>query len=310
MAGHSHGIDWNSGGRLERVRDLIIAGNTSKKAAEILTKEWGVHVTKAMIDGLRQRYDIPNYFIEERTDVKYYESDTLPMDNYMISCDDHSPYFNALYQNRLLMIAQFFGIKKHIKVGDLIDQSYIKSWAPKEGEKQSTLDEEIEQSEPLIKALDYFDRVYLVRGNHEGRVTRATDAKIQAKHILLIFGQRIHEKIEYTPYDKLFIGDKWMVVHPKSYSQVSGSTAVRLAEKFQRNVLNAHGHFSAFRYTRSGEHLGVDLGGMFNIHKIGYINLSTTTHPAWNNGFAMLRNGKAWLFNESTDWDFWGRQGR
>jgi len=223
----------------------------------------------------------------------------------MISCDDHSPYHSALYENRLLMIAEFFEIKKHIKVGDLVNQDYASHWPKMEGENRGTLDENIQQSEPLFKALDYFDEIYQVRGNHEDRVTRITDARVQAKHILQLFGQKIYNKVKYTPYDKVFIGDEWMAVHPKSYSQISGSTAVRMCEKFHRHVFNAHGHFVALRWDRSGKYMGIDLGGLFDARKIPYINLSTTTHPQWNNGFAMLRNEKIWLFNESTDWDFW-----
>lgn len=304
--GHSVGLEWNDF-RLGRLSEILSGGHTSKEAAGILTQEWGVDVTKQMVDNIRARYDVLNYFVKESPNIKIYKSDTLPMDDYIISCDDHSPYFSVLYENRLLMIAEFFGIKKHIKVGDLVDQNYAKKWPRKEGEQDLGLDEEIAESEPLFKALDYFEEIYLVRGNHEDRINRMTDAKIQGRHILELFGKRIYDKIQYTPYDKAFIGDEWMVVHPKSYSQISGNTAIRLAEKYHRHVLNAHGHFVALRYDRSGEYMGIDLGGLFDTEKMAYINLQTTTHPAWNSGFAMLRKGKIWLFNESTDWGFWSR---
>jgi len=306
--GYAHGVHWNDPKRLFRVKQLFEEGCIVREIARILTQEWGQTISADMITKVKARYEPLNWYIEEnKNTVKFYESDTLPMDDYMIACDDHSPHFSALYENRLLSIAEFFGIKKRIIVGDLITQDYASHWAKEEGEERLTLDGDIQQSEPLFKSLDYFDEIYLVRGNHEDRINRITDARIQGKHILKLFGERIHHKFKYTPYDKVFIGDEWVAVHPKSYSQISGSTAVRLAEKFHRHVLNAHGHFTALRWDRSGKYMGIDLGGMFDVRKIPYINLRTTTHPAWNNGFAMLRKGKIWLWNESTDWDFWGR---
>ena len=304
------GINWQDPKYLTRLRDLIVEGKTNKQAAEILTKEWSEQVTAIAIENARKRHlsNLENYIEENENALKFYDADTLPMDDYMISCDDHSPYFSALWENRLLSIAEFFGIRKHIKVGDLINQDYASHWPKQEGEGRGTLDEDIQQSEPLFKALDYFDEIYLVRGNHEDRITRMTDAKVQGRHILKLFGERIHQKFQYTPYDKVFIGDEWMAVHPKSYSQISGSTAIRLAEKYRRHVLNAHGHFVALRWDRSGQNMGADLGGLFDIRKIPYINLTTTTHPTWNNGFAMLKDGWPWFWNNSTNWGFWERQ--
>lgn len=307
--GRSHGLEWEDPKKLLRLKELFEKGYSRKKIAEILTQEWGVHVTVDMVAKAKERYEPFDFYIEENIDtVKFYESDTLPMGNYMVGCDDHSPYHSVLYENRFLMIAKLFGIKTRIEVGDLINQDYASHWPKLEGGTNRNIDEEIAQAEPLFKALDYFDEIYLVQGNHESRVTRITEGRIQGKHILKIFGQKIHDKFKYTPYDKIFIGDEFMAVHPKSYSQISASTAVRLAEKYHRHVLNAHGHFIALRYDRSGKYMGIDLGGLFDSRKIDYINLQTTTHPAWNQGFGMIYRGKFWHFHEGTDWDFWDKQ--
>ena len=101
------------------------------------------------------------------------------------------------------------------------------------------------------------------------------------------------------------IGSKWMLFHPKSYSQISTSVGKRLAEKFHRNIINTHGHVIGSTYDRSGKFLVVDLGCMLDKRKMGYINLQTTTHPVWQNGFGMLYNGHFYHFTEETDWNFW-----
>jgi len=80
---------------------------------------------------------------------------------------------------------------------------------------------------------------------------------------------------------------------------------VRLAEKTHRHVLNAHGHFMAMRYDRSAKFMCCDIGGMFDIKKIDYICKKTTTHPTWNNGFAVIMDGGIELIH-SGNLGVWG----
>ena len=279
MGGHTSGINW----RLHKVRlaELVARGNTTHEISKILTEELGIPVSYEAVGHAKCRYGVMKHIMTKDEGIKLYNVDTIPDGNYMISCDYHSPSHSEEWINRLLMIADKHEIKEHIIVGDLFDMDFAKSWYDDES---TTLDEEVEKVDPVIKALDYFDMNYLVMGNHEKRVGWSTDSKIQARHIFGLFGKEIWEKkFKLTTYDKVKIGEKWLLVHPKSYSQISGSVAVRLAEKYHRHILNSHGHFVALRYDRSGKYMGIDLGGMFDRRKVGYINKTTTTHPVWVN---------------------------
>ena len=51
--------------------------------------------------------------------------------------------------------------------------------------------------------------------------------------------------------------------------------------------------------------MGIDIGGMFDQRKIAYVNLLTTTHPAWENGFVVILNGHAYQFHQETDFGWW-----
>jgi len=121
-----------------------------------------------------------------------------------------------------------------------------------------------------------------------------------------VFGMnRYDHKIVYSEYDKIAIEDKYLIMHPKSYSQISGAVGKRMAEKYHMHLLHAHGHFSMLAWDRSGKYLCVDLGGLFDTNKIEYTSIKTTTHPCWNNSFGMIRNGKFTLFHQETDWSYW-----
>ena len=307
--GHTHGFNWTEKA-LDRLRELVSKGLINPEIAEIMSKEFNAEMTPVAVQNARNRHALLKNLISIDKEIDRYEEPQLKDDNYMISCDYHSPYHSEIYINRLLQIADKFKIRKNVIVGDLFDMDFAK-WAlfkqaKNKGEQESTLDKEIAHVEPVIQALDYFDKNELVMGNHEFRVDRMTGGTIQSRHLMKLFwGDDFARKITVSPYDKMKIGDDWLVVHPGSYSQISGSVAVRLTEKYHRNILNAHGHFVALRFDRSSEYMGIDLGGMFDIQKVEYINKKTTTHPFWNNGFGMIYNGKFYHFHKNSDWDYW-----
>lgn len=302
MGGHTCGFNW-AGKPNERLKELSIMGFGVRLIAEILSGEFNYEVTIKMVEQAKYRLGAHHFMLEHDKSIKVFKELSLPMDNYMVSCDYHAPYHNEMWINLLLAVAEKFGVRKNIVIGDLFEFHFIMHHYT---ELSRSLDKEVMQVQPVINTLEYFDMNYVVQGNHENRVGRGTNGLIQAKHLFKLFGGDAWEKkFKYSTYDKLNIGDDWMVVHPGSYSQVSGSVAVRLAEKFVKNVINSHGHFVAMRYTRDGKHRGIDLGGMFDRSRVDYINLKTTTHPIWNNGFGMMYNGHFYHFHDGTDWDWW-----
>lgn len=289
----------------EMLTVLKIKGYSTKEISNILSDNFGVEIDIPSTSNKLDRMGLRN-LVERNPAMTIYKAEELPMGDYLISADYHSPFYSELWVNRLLTVAQKTGIDRHIIVGDLFDCDWAKSHPSTDGEIRPGLDGEAECSDPLIKALlTQFNETYLVCGNHETRAARNI-AKVQFKHIAGFLGLDLAKQgFMFTEKDHLFVGNDWMVVHPKSYSQVSGAVGVRLAEKYHRNILTAHGHFAAERVDRSGDFVEVDLGGMFDTKKIGYINLTTTTHPDWNNGFVMFRNGHHHRFTKWTDFTPW-----
>jgi hypothetical protein len=304
--GHAHGFMWNAD-VMHDVRDMKISGLSFSQIADKVNAAYpGAAVSRDSAKGAWMRYHSTLDLMERREDVPTYITPELPDDDYMVSCDYHAPYHSELWINRLLMIADKFKIKKHIIIGDLFDMSFASFYRAKDGEKRPSLDEESNACAPVFRALDYFDQNILINGNHEARIGNLTDSKIEARHLFGYFGAEVWEKkFKYYTQAQMDIGKEWTLVHPDSYSQVSASVAVRLAEKFHRNVINAHGHFCAMRFDRSGKYICIDGGGMFDRDRVAYIHTKPTTHPFWNNSFVVLKNGKPFLFHDLTDWHYW-----
>lgn len=300
--GYSHGFIWTKEA-MDDLWDLIVSGHTMMQSSQILSKKYNYEISYGAIHSTLQRKGLNANTMVNKNEAKVYQNLTIPMDNYMISCDHHAPYYSAEWMNRLLMVAEKHKIRKHIIAGDLYDFNFISLFP---AEEPKDLDQEAKESEQSYKIVDYFDKVYLIQGNHERRIGNQTEGRIRSRHILSVFGlEKYMAKIVYSLYDRIQIEDKYVVVHPKSYSQISTAVSKRMAEKFHAHILNAHGHFVGLTYDRSGRYMCVDLGGCFDTTKIEYCSMRTTTHPVWNNGFGMIKNGKFTLFHRETDWGQW-----
>jgi hypothetical protein len=284
----------------ERLRKLKASGLQAKQiAAEI-----GVSV-HCIDNALRRHGAIPAGTLEENLDIPIFNGDLkLPMDDYIITCDYHSPYYSVAWHNRSLQIAERFGIKKLVVIGDLVDFGFASRYYS--DHKPGIADEADENKRLIQSLLAQFEEIVVVKGNHEDRLGRQTNGLIQARYLFELWsGPEYGKRFKYSLYDKLTIGDEWLCVHPRSYSRVSMGVARLLAAKYHKNIINTHGHFLGYAYDISGQYLAIDLGGMFDMQKIEYMNIKSTTHPFWNPGFGMLKNGYFHLFDSRTDWDFW-----
>jgi hypothetical protein len=291
--------------QLKFVRDGYLMGKTIDAICIGLLEHYGCQLSYDAVQAKRKRLfgSTANFILEKSTEIRQFSTMNVPDGNYMLTCDYHAPFFSELWVNRLLGIARKFHIKKNIIIGDFFDFDFATPWLP--GADQRKFKEEMSHVQPLINAMTYFDKNYLVVGNHERRIGLLTAGRIRAEHMFGAIGGRIwNDKMEVTALDKLEIGDKWLAVHPKSYSMISTTIPRRLAEKYGRHIISTHGHFCGMAFDKSGKLLCVDLGGLFDATKVAYINEVTTIHPFWNNGFGMLRNGKFWLFSDMTDWDY------
>ena len=285
---------------LKKLVELIADEATAPEIAKVFNQ------STSCIENAIHRYGRkPRGTIPDDVAVPVFRGDLkLPMDDYIITADYHSPYYSIPWHNRSLAVAERFGIKKLIVIGDLVDFGFASFFY---ADHKPGIEDEADENKRLIQSLlAQFEEIVVVKGNHEDRLGRQTNGIIQARYLFELWaGPEYGKRFRYSLYDKLTIGDEWLCVHPKSYSQKAGIASRALCSKFLKNILNTHGHHVGWNYDPSGKFLAVDLGGMFDPDKIEYMNVKTTTHPVWNQGFGMLRNGYFHLFDERTDWDFW-----
>lgn len=286
---------------VNRLRELRLNGISYSDCANVMLTEFGESFTYSQIEQAIKRYGLNRLLEQDGRAVKYHPT-VLPMGDYSVCSDIHAPFHSELWMNRFLFMSQKFHIKNAIVIGDLLDCQFASKWY---SDDPRTLDAEVDLVRPVMEGLDIFEKIYWCRGNHEQRIGLMTDGTIQLKHLGRLFGGDVWDKkISYSRYDKFYIEGAWILVHPKSYRQTVVSVARDLASKYHRNIINTHGHFVGMGYDKSGKYLCVDLGGLFDTTKVDYYALDTTTHPAWGNGFGILKNGKFWHFTENSDWEY------
>ena len=282
------------------MREMVAAGCAARDIAAAFEQP-----VQCIDNAIRRHGKVPVGMLNENFDIPIFKGDLkLPMDDFIITCDYHSPYYSVAWHNRSLQIAERFGIKKLIVIGDLVELGFAAYFYS--DDKPSIEDEEGENKRLIQSMLIHFEQVYLVKGNHENRLGRNTNGIIKAQTLLKEWaGPEYGKRFVFSLYDKLTIGGEWLCVHPKSYSQKAGIASRQLCSKYLKNIINTHGHHVGRNFDPSGKFLAIDLGGMFDPDKFEYMNMKTTTHPIWNPGFGMLKNGYFYLFDSRTDWDFW-----
>jgi hypothetical protein len=215
---------------------------------------------------------------------------TINADKMVLCSDSQIPFHDRGVWTRICEVARERKITTLVHVGDLVDcQSFAKqdplavpvNWA----------DEAQSASDLLVEIANVFDRIIMLCGNHEYRIVKLL--KGQAPFSAIMRGWECFDIVPEGVLDiedlpVAWLGDWGMVCHPAAYSQTSGAVAVKLAEKYHKDVYMGHDHFLSMRFDRSGKHKAISLGCCCDEGLMDYKQFSVTCHPVWNKGFVVV----------------------
>ena len=272
------------------VKDIAILVGCSEQVASYHLKD-----TKPLSDMLDMLPDYPGEMLQ------------IPDRPCALTADWHAPYFSALWLRRLLAVSKSLTVRDLAIVGDLTDLSWISHYLRKDGRGGLSNDFDI-----VLRLLDQllraYDDVWWIYGNHEDRFPAALHgqdpmlaiAKFATRHS----GGRLHTSNART----MLLGAAWRLEHPKTFSRDAARVAAKAAAIYHKNIACGHAHHFGFSYDVSGQYLGIDLGGMFDLNKQEYLfNTGITDLPAWVPGFWVYSGGKVRPFeNALVDWSDFG----
>jgi hypothetical protein len=227
-----------------------------------------------------------------------------------LTSDWHTPYFSTLWLQRLLAVCSKLKVRDLAIVGDFTDLSWISHYMRKEQRGGGLNKDMTIILQTLSLLLSFFDDVWWSYGNHEDRLPQALHGQdmLEAAATGMAKAQG-KGRLHMTDMATMLLGDKWRLEHPKTFSRDGAKVAAAAAAIYHRNIACGHAHHFGFKYDVSGNYIGIDLGGMFDLEKQEYLyKTGITTLPAWNPGFWVYqRGGKVLPFeNALVDWSKYG----
>jgi hypothetical protein len=175
---------------------------------------------------------------------------------------------------------------------------------------------ELAKARDVLEALlDVFEHVVWLAGNHEQRLFRTSKGELDMEMLLgLVAGGKLQgaERVSTTDRDYVVLDHpdpdySWRVTHGVGGSaSVSTNAAVAKVDIYGMNVAQGHNHLIGAKQAKNGRHLGMDVGCMLRPEWAAYKSLNTNTYPMWNQGFALLRDGRPTQFSRRwTEWSRW-----
>ena len=212
----------------------------------------------------------------------------------IITADYHHPCVSLPMVDKVIAIGKRFKIRRLFIAGDYFNLDILSAYAKKMGgdEQVAKMSEEMLLGTKVLKLLSkQFHTIIYSMGNHEARFGRAL---LNTWTFELISRWLDQATLQFVDQYWFYLDDI-RVTHPKSYSQTKLAVAMRLCDKFNCDVIAAHGHFCSIGYSRGG-HRAIDLGCKADSDRIAHMTKADTTHPFWNQGFAMYKGGDIAVF--------------
>jgi hypothetical protein len=256
--------------------------------------------------------------------------------------DVEAPFHNADFLNRCIELAVTWGITQCVLAGDAVHFNSLSKWEPAwsstpkpagldEATERRLMDyvmslpadkqqagmelivsigkpeshdcEEIAIAKQVLHTLGReFGRVDYILGNHEGRFLAALQTPVNVKD----FGDFLDIKCpkwKISPaYFSVLVsgGVRFQIEHPKG---ASDGYAVKLANKYECNVLMAHSHWWDMRRSDSGRWWAIHMGCCVDETRLPYASQRHVANHAHALGAVIVRDGFPYLLGIDTQWE-------
>ncbi|HLC30778.1 MAG TPA: hypothetical protein VJM51_08365 [Dehalococcoidia bacterium] len=234
---------------------------------------------------------------------RYDAFDNLTGDGFAISADWHIPMVDPEMVRLYLDVSKQHRLTRALILGDFLNEDQFSHYV-QAGLSPSDVkfgDELIFAAQVLEELLIAFnDGIYFVRGNHEDRILRVLKWSLGVSDVFALIGRRVAQRLQHhleqkariSDYSFVHVNSSWFCAHPSTYSKVPMAVARDVAEIEQMHTILGNGHGWGLCKDRSGKWYCVDAGCMVDPKKIWYKTMKITRHPAWVQGFVLLKGNR------------------
>ena len=241
-------------------------------------------------------------------------------ERWLYATDLHTPHHHEKTVARLVQIATSQDVRTLVIGGDFFDFASASTKHPKTVPMASVQQTLTSGGKLLGFLARYFERIYLVLGNHDQRLAKlVNEADFTFRSVVsAAMGEAPDApwqdcKVVVSDYPHMLVGPEdtgYVVGHPAKYSDAASSKHLGLvAMKHQRHVLGAHTHLLNRALSPCGKFHVIDPGHCCDVAEIGYHAYSEgfSTFKTWTNGFVYIENGQPFVLSDG--WVRWSDYG-
>lgn len=226
---------------------------------------------------------------------------TIHGGNGVVASDWHLPIVSEASIRHLITTAKRMKATDWLAIpGDWFNFDALSDYMPKQDDHD--LSTEILISRKLMRILlRTFDRIIVALGNHDVRIMRALGFKMKFEQSMaLCFGElpfEFGDRLEFTGRDYILNDTSeglWRFCHTNQYSKNQLIVPSQIADINQQHVAAGHRHHHSIGLSPSGLWV-VELGGLFDHNRTAYLKRWSSSHPHWQNGYMVLRDGVPYL---------------
>lgn len=255
----------------------------------------------------------------------------------VILSDIEAPFQNGEFINRVLDLADAWGVQTLHLAGDLLHYDNLSAWGSewvqdkeemidafmeaiqtlsdkkKEAvvtalEKKGLLNEgslsgELKEARRVFRSLDSFKEIYVALGNHDDRYLRALDQALSTKEFLHQLDRHEDTRWKIGPYYYTTIeneGGTFRITHPRGAGQ---KTAIDLAIQFHQHVIMGHSHRWAVNRDPSGKFWAIQQGHCVDEKRLAYVQQRDAKRDAHLLGATIIRGGYPWVLSPESPWE-------
>lgn len=268
------------------VRQMFEAGKSDVEIrAALADKGWGRSLTAVRVKAQREGW---HRAVRPGPFPIYNKAPKLTGDA-LVMADCHVPFHDAAWCNRVITRGLKAGIKTLILAGDFIDWAAFGIYGRKD---DVSAGDEIAAARQFFKALQDFESVVVILGNHEMRLVRQLNYKLASEDLTPMFAS--HPGLIVTDYHWCTLrsgGQTWRISHPKNAHMVPCSVARKLAVKHNCHVAIGHDHVCGKIKTEDAHHWAISTGVCLMPAKVDYISLVDSTRWQVAQGALIIRSG-------------------
>lgn len=244
----------------------------------------------------------------------------IPYTDLVYAADIHAPLHNRAMLRRMVTVAEYLKLDTLVIGGDLFDLDSVSRHG--RAEMQAGLNATLRTAGAILDTfLDYFERIYILPGNHCQRVAKKLNEPLSFE--LLVRSGVKRGQVSLNPDDNapiivteneyIRIGEPetgWIAGHPMRYSRTPVSLS-KAAMRERRGVLSSHTHLQSFMWSDDGKYPIIEPGHLTEPSMTPYVMKSKglSTFAESKPGFVTVIDNRPTLYGDRiTRWEDYGAE--